>query len=290
MTWLQVKVQTLSDIAEDLSTLLTDIGALAVTLQDAGDQPLYEPSPELNPIWDDIIITGLFEPDVSEHYILLTLTSKYPALKPEIHVLEDQEWERAWMQDFKPMQFGKRLWILPSYQSESFSPHQVILDPGLAFGTGKHPTTALCLQWLDKNIFDQEIIIDYGCGSGILAIAAIKLGAKKVYAIDHDPQAIIATNENAKQNGISNEQIVALLPKEFHLLAQANILIANILANPLIDLAETFATLLAPQGRIVLSGILEEQTASIIEAYQAWFTIVGIEQEAEWMRIEGAKN
>jgi ribosomal protein L11 methyltransferase len=286
MAWIEVKFQTVAKIAEYLEAVLESQGALAITLQDAADQPIYEPEIGSTPIWDEVVVTGLFDESSDMQKITALILNEFPNIIYKVNNLEDQEWQRTWMQDFLPMQFGERLWIIPSYQTQEYSSFHVILDPGLAFGTGKHPTTALCLRWLDKNIQGGETVIDYGCGSGILAIAALKVGAQKVYAVDHDPQAIHATLENADRNSIPQESIVTLYPKELTQAHQADVLIANILANPLIELVTTFAAHLKNGGHLVLSGILKEQLDLILEAYQPHFTLEKIEQQEDWLRID----
>jgi ribosomal protein L11 methyltransferase len=290
MAWIELTFQTTADIAQCLTSLLDVNGALAVTLQDASEQPIYEPELGTEPLWDNVLVTGLYDETSDLKKVIAIIIAQFPLIKYTLKTLEDQEWERLWMQDFIPMQFGQRLWIIPSYQTHEPSKYHVMLDPGLAFGTGKHPTTALCLKWLDKHIKGQEIIMDYGCGSGILGIAAIKLGAKKVFAVDHDPQAMTATIENAKKNGLTTEQIETVYPQELTSKQQADVLVANIVANPLIELAEHFANHLTANGNIVLSGILRQQTDAIIEAYQPWFDITTIENQEDWVRIDGRKR
>lgn len=289
MPWTQIQVQTLAENAEELSALLEDQGALAVTLQDAGDQPIYEPELNSIPVWDNTSITGLFDESHDIKKIIASILTKFPNVTYSINQLEEQEWHRTWMQDFLPMQFGDRLWIVPSYEQQESLPCKVILDPGLAFGTGKHPTTELCLRWLDKNIHGGETVIDYGCGSGILGIAALKLGAKKVYAIDHDPQALQATHENADRNGVEQDQLNILYPNEITLEHQADILIANILANPLMELASTFAKHVNKKGRVILSGILSEQLPSVIAVYENIFEIDNVAHQDDWTRIDCTK-
>jgi ribosomal protein L11 methyltransferase len=289
MSWLELKIETTANHAEEVSTLLDERGALAITTQDAKDQPLYESLPGTNLIWDHVIITGLFEEQVDLLRALSAINTYLPNMPTTILKLEDQNWERAWEEDFNPMQFGERLWIVQSSQAKKADSCCVILDPGLAFGTGKHPTTALCLHWLAKNINAPETLIDYGCGSGILAIAALKLGAAKVYAIDHDPQAIWATKENGEKNQLDASRLIPLYPDESKLI-QADILVANILANPLIELAPQFSTCLPPGGKLVLSGILQEQANALILTYQTDFEITCIDQLDEWVRIDAVKK
>jgi ribosomal protein L11 methyltransferase len=289
MAWIEIKVKTMLKHVEALSALLTELGALAITTQDAGDQPLYEPSKEALPLWENHILIGLFDDSTRNlDEILLTLLIHFPQYKFEINSVPDLEWTRVWMEDLHPMQFGKRLFVVPSFKNEQLCANQVVLDPGLAFGTGKHPTTALCLQWLDEHIAGGEMLVDYGCGSGILAIAALKLGAKKAYAIDNDPQAILATQENAKKNEICETQLTTLFPENLEI-AHADILIANILANPLIEFASKFADILVAGGKLALSGILENRADDVVNAYQPFFTINHIEKFKGWVRIDAYK-
>lgn len=290
MAWLELKLRINSEMAELISNILEANNALAVTLQDAGDQPIYEP--DINsapPVWDAVIATGLFDEQTDLKKIIALILDQFPAIHYEIKHLAEQQWERTWMQDFTPMQFGERLRIIPSYESETQGSTEVVLDPGLAFGTGKHPTTAMCLRWLDQHIQGNEVVMDYGCGSGILSIAAVKLGATKVMAIDHDPQAIHATLENALRNGIDEHQISTYLPQDLTASPTVDILIANILANPLIQLAKEFAAFVKPKGQLVLSGILEEQSHDVIEAYQPWFNMIQIAHQEDWVRIDFEK-
>lgn len=290
MAWVELKLWISSEMSELISSILEVNNALAVTLQDAGDQPIYEPDiHNAPPVWDEVIATGLFDEQTDPKKILALILDQYPATHYEINHLADQQWERTWMQDFTPMQFGERLRIIPSYQNESQGSTDVVLDPGLAFGTGKHPTTAMCLRWLDQYIQGNEIVMDYGCGSGILSIAAIKLGAAKVLAVDHDPQAIHATRENADRNDIDQQQISTYFPQEITSTQTVDILIANILANPLIQLAKDFAALVKPQGQLVLSGILDEQSHDVIDAYQPWFEMKQITHQEDWVRIDFKK-
>lgn len=290
MSWIEIICHTKSALAEKIAALLTELGALAITTQDAGDQPIYEPDKD-TVLWEELRITGLFSSDCNIESAQLALKQEFPGLHFSTNKLHDCDWEKVWMIDFPAMQFGDRLWVIPSHLAQTPSPHHVILDPGLAFGTGKHPTTALCLEWLDKNIKQQQLIIDYGCGSGILAIAAHKLGAKYVLAIDNDEQALTATRDNAKKNGISMEAIITSLPNTPVISPNsAELIIANILANPLIELVTTFDQLLAPRGQLVLSGILQEQIAAIQAAYSPKFVLDEIEQREEWVRLSGHKR
>ncbi|HIB21714.1 MAG TPA: 50S ribosomal protein L11 methyltransferase, partial [Rhodospirillales bacterium] len=207
----------------------------------------------------------------------------------QVEVLADQDWERSWMQDFKAMQFGNRLWICPSWQSPPDSDSiNIMLDPGLAFGSGSHATTSMCLQWLAQAPLEGSEVIDYGCGSGVLAIAAALLGANRVYGVDNDPQAIVATLDNSHRNNIDDAVLTACLPEALPPL-QVDILVANILAEPLLQLAEKFSILLKPGGKIVLSGLLPEQADTILNTYDRWFAMDTPVLEREWVRLSGTR-
>ncbi len=291
MPWLQLKLASTPDAAQRLSDLLSDAGALAVTLQDAADQPLYEPPPGATPLWSQTWVTGLFDADTDLQAVLACLRSTLGEhdLPHIISPLEDKDWEREWMDNYHPMRFGARLWICPSWhQPPDADAITVMLDPGLAFGTGTHPTTALCLEWLDAHDVVGKHVIDYGCGSGILAVAAAKLGAQQVWAVDYDPQALHATTLNAEKNAVST-LIHTVLPNDLpH--QPTDIMLANILAGPLIELAPLFADLVRPGGAIVLSGILNTQADAVMQRYQPWFDMVPATERDEWMRLSGVRK
>jgi ribosomal protein L11 methyltransferase len=288
MPWLQIILDTDAQTVEPISDGLFTLGAISVTLQDAENQPLYEPPLNTTPLWKRTQIIGLFENDTDRAELqrqLQTVLAPLPVPSYQIQTLEDQEWSRVWMEDFRPMRFGKRVWICPSWQTPP-NPEAVniLLDPGLAFGTGTHTTTALCLEWLDKQTdLSGKTLIDYGCGSGILAITAAKLAAAHVWAVDNDPQALLATKENAKKNHVETA-ISAVLPQQLPAL-KADGMLANILATPLIELAATFAAHLKNGAPLVLSGILKEQTDDVIAAYQPYFAIKEVMERDNWMRI-----
>lgn len=293
MAWLQLTLEATHSNSEQLSDLLSQAGAAAVTMQDALDDPIFEPPPGSTPLWKELLLTGLFEADVQIDSVLNFIETNYGELPSyTLNPLEDKDWIRAWMDDFKPMQFGQRVWICPSWHTPPDSDAvNIMLDPGLAFGTGTHPTTSLCLQWLDKHFHDPVEVIDYGCGSGILGIAANLLGAAKVYAVDLDPQALMATQANAEKNNVSKRLDTFSVPgfKQQFPTLQCPLLIANILAAPLVDLAEILASHVSSGGKIVLSGILAEQAEKVSSAYQKWFKIDDITQEEDWIRIVGTK-
>ncbi len=297
MPWIQLTFHTDKHHSEQAEQALLDLGALSVTLKDAEDQPVLEPLPGETPLWDQIILTGLFDADIDSQAIGEQLQQTLRQLQPDsqnnsaikIEALEDKDWIRAWMDDYKPMQFGERLWVCPRH----LPPPQpgavnLMLDPGLAFGTGTHPTTALCLQWLDQHPPQNKRVLDFGCGSGVLAIAALLLGADHADATDIDPQALTATRNNAEANQVSdrvNTYAVQELPS-----AQYDIVLANILAGPLQELAPQLAEHCKSGGNIVLSGILETQAEKIIEAYSPWFELEPVAIKDEWIRVSGQKK
>lgn len=291
MPWLQLSVKTTKSQQANLENLLLSTGALAVTLEDSEDKPILEPGVGETPLWQNITMTALYESDINP------ATVEWQLNQCHIHdddfkwsPLEDKDWEREWMNDYHPIAFGKRLWVVPGWitppQEDAIN---LILDPGLAFGTGTHPTTALCLHWLDSLDLNHKTIIDYGCGSGILGVAALLLGAKYLTAIDNDPQALIATEQNANRNNIQSSTYQLFTPKLCPATLTADIIVANILAAPLISLAHHFHGLLNPGGIIALSGILVEQQESILEAYSTLFNITDITEQEGWLRITAKK-
>ncbi|MDX1398986.1 MAG: 50S ribosomal protein L11 methyltransferase, partial [Oceanospirillum sp.] len=208
---------------------------------------------------------------------------------PRIEILEDKDWEREWMENFHPIQVGERLWICPSWK-EAPNPEatNLVLDPGLAFGTGTHPTTFMCLEWLDQHDVDGQTVVDYGCGSGILGVAALLLGAEKAYGVDNDPQALVATRENTDRNSLPAESFDVYYPGKIGDV-KADLMLANILAGPLIDLAPTISALVKDQGSLVLSGILSHQADDVIAAYTPWFNFDPVKQKDEWVCLSAVK-
>ena len=283
MTWLQVVLDTEANKVDIISDALVAIGAVSVTWLDAKDQPLYEPSLDTTPLWKYTKIIALFEDEIDIAQLQLLNLPPY-----QIQTLEDKEWVRVWMDDFHPMQFGDQVWICPSWQTPP-DPQaiNIILDPGLAFGTGTHTTTALCLEWLDtQKSLVNKTVIDYGCGSGILAITAAKLGASHIWAVDNDPQALESTANNSKKNKVE-KLITPVLPDQLPKHIKVDCILANILATPLINLAPLLAQHTNFDANIILSGILQEQTTSIITAYQPYFEIEETKEQDGWMRIVG---
>jgi ribosomal protein L11 methyltransferase len=290
--WLQLSIDCSESEAPLLELVFENLGALSVTLGDAGDEPLLEIPPESIPLWQQTKVTALFEGDRDPLQLRDAIAS---SLNPQLVArlrwerIEDRIWERVWLDHFKPMSFGRRLWVCPVDESIDRDNAVVIkLDPGLAFGTGTHPTTALCLEWLDAQVLKGKRIIDYGCGSGILAIAALKLGAASAVALDHDSQALDASRENAQKNGVS-DRLTTCLPDALPD-GQFDLLVANILAAPLIQLAADFAQLIRPGGRFALSGILAEQQSEVEPAYQAFATIEASRRHQDWLLLSGIVN
>ncbi len=291
---IQIHIFTSSEHIDAICDLLELAGAQAITLQDAAKEDIYEIDLRKVVLWHDTKITALFDTNAAIEKIQQLITTSISSSTPihfEIEKLENKLWEREWLKDFKPMRFGRRLWISPHEQKPD-DPSGVIvyLDPGLAFGTGTHPTTQLCLEWLDGHPLQNKMVMDYGCGSGILSLAAIKLGAKFLWAVDHDPQALSATQENARQNAIFSKQLEIILPENVPHDLKVDLMIANILAQPLVDLAATLAALVKPQGQLILSGILQEQQQMIEQAYSQWFDINAIEEKSGWLLIEGGRR
>lgn len=273
MTWQKLTLSVPSSSVEKFNDLIDEADALAVTLEANSTEELFEPPLGTTPLWQRTTIHALFTMDTDLSPLLSTLTTAiYPeTLSYQTTIIADEDWQKNFMASVKPTCFADKLWVYPSWHTlpDDHKPC-VLLDPGLAFGTGSHATTRLCLEWLAQNIKGGECVVDYGCGSGILSLAALKLGAKKVWAVDNDPQAIEATLENTRRNQINGDAIEVVLPEALPLL-QVDVLIANILANPLIELAPHFANLLGRNGKIVLSGILIEQIDMVMNAYVRWF-------------------
>lgn len=254
-----------------LSDKLEETGALSVTLTDQYDDPILEPAPGAAPLWPHVVMHALFAENTDAEQAKAALSAAYPQLNYTIERLPEQDWERACLDQFHPQQFGSRLWVCPSWLTPP-DPNGVnlILDPGLAFGTGSHSTTSLCLTWLEQADLENKQVIDFGCGSGILALAALKLGAAHVHAVDIDDQALLATQNNATENGILPAQLTVSQPENLD--TPVDLLLANILLAPLLTLKSRFRALLKENGTLVVSGLLEEQVPALIDAYQADFS------------------
>jgi ribosomal protein L11 methyltransferase len=291
MAWLQIVVQTSGDQVDTVSEAFNSMGALSVTVQDGGDEPLLEPAPGETPLWSSVRLVALFSVDNDAALLRSALQALLPGLSADIQIetLEDQDWSNTWRDTFGAMRFGEKLWVCPIGEMPQHSDAVVVhLDPGMAFGTGTHATTAMCLRWLDAHPPTDRRVVDYGCGSGILAIAAHKLAAAHVTAVDIDPQALLATQENARRNGCE-EAIAVLHPDELEA-GVVELLVANILANPLIELAEDFSRRVKPGGQIVLTGILSEQAGAVQAAYQSAFDFAPPVCEEEWVLLAATKR
>lgn len=298
MKWLQIHITVDQAQVDFTETLLMSLGAVSVTLDDAEDQALLEPLPGETPLWNKVIVTGIYQEDDQDPIDVEKLEAFLKEQLPDAPIrheqLEDQVWERAWMDYYEPIQIAEKFWIVPEWlEAPDSNAVNIKLDPGLAFGTGNHASTFLCLQWLGQTDLKDKIVIDYGCGSGILGVAALLLGAKKVYATDIDPQAVLATKQNAELNHVLDRLFVGL-PEEFNAefkSQKADVLVANILAAALMALAPEFATLLKSEGEFALAGVIEEQVADVTGVYSEFFDIVHIEKREEnWCRISGKRQ
>lgn len=293
MPWLQLNLKTTQQHAESVDEALLTLGALSITYLDAADVPILEPAPGETPLWQNLQIQALFDATIDSQAVLQQWHSFEVAAfttQEKFELVEDKDWQRAWMYRFEPMKFGNRLWVCPSWKPvPDKTAVNIMLDPGLAFGTGTHATTALCLTWLDSIDLTGKTLIDYGCGSGILAIAALKLGAAKVYAVDIDQQAITATQENAKRNQIAQQRIQVGQPEIINNL-KADLLVANILAGPLQQLAQSISSHCHTHARIALSGLLKQQTAAVKQTYQTWFNMQAARFQQNWSLLTGIKK
>jgi ribosomal protein L11 methyltransferase len=297
MPWVQLTLSSSPENSEFLEDMLLLCGAGAVSMLDGADQPVFEPIKGTTPLWQDTQVMGLFEADTDADALLDYLGNGWKATfanapfpNYKLEILEDKDWERQWMDRVEPLKFGSRLWVCPSWKPVP-DPMAVnlMLDPGLAFGTGSHPTTALCLQWIAEQDWQGKTVIDYGCGSGILAIGAMLMGAKRVLGVDNDTQALTATKDNAQRNGIAAQAIPVFLPENTPKEA-VDVMLANILAGPLIDMAAHLAELTKARGLITLSGILEQQADAVVKAYSPWFDMHTVASKDEWVRIDGIKR
>jgi ribosomal protein L11 methyltransferase len=314
LSWLELKLATSRITSEECEALLWTLGALSVTMIDAADNPLFEPRVGETPLWDTLQITGLFEATVGLNTLTQLALTAFPDVEFQVQQIPEQDWERSWLDDFVPMCFGKSLWVCPQLNDSSIqnsdwlerhadtlqqmqTHNQVVLqlDPGLAFGTGTHPTTSLCLQWLDKHSSRQSLVgerlVDFGCGSGILALAALLLGASTVDGVDNDPQALQATAENCTKNLIDPQRLPLFMPNDFASSRERTEAVrydgvmANILAGTLIELAPLLVSLPKQGGWLLLSGILKDQSDSVISAYTPWCENFQITAQEDWVCI-----
>ncbi|MEH6515058.1 MAG: 50S ribosomal protein L11 methyltransferase [Halioglobus sp.] len=294
MTWLQLRLDTDPAAVESLEDLMLATGAVSVTLEDNADDPVLEPGVGETPLWRHTRLTGLYSADADMQAVLSQFPSEQLATgNHRVEILEDKDWEREWMQHYRPMQFGRRLWVCPSWMAPP-EPDAInlLLDPGLAFGTGTHPTTALCLTALESLSLEDAVVVDYGCGSGILAVASRKLGAGEVLGVDNDPQALAATIENARRNDVPDDAITVALPGAYdqaYWSQRADLVVANILAGPLIELSETLLDLLKPEGTLLLSGLLANQAEVICEHYRTAVPIIVTGVDEGWVCLSGVR-
>jgi ribosomal protein L11 methyltransferase len=300
MPFLELSLRCRASDEAKLEAALEDLGAISVSLLDANDadneDAILEPGVAETPLWPEIIVLALFAQGTNEQLLLHALEAwdgRLDLSSAAFREVQDQDWERAWMDQFRPMRFGERTWIVPSNQelpadADTKSAVVVHLDPGLAFGSGTHPTTALCLAWLDGLQLRGKTVLDFGCGSGILALAALKLGATRAVGVDNDPQALTASVDNAQRNGVA-ENLSVYMPQD-EPVAKYPVVVANILAVALDALAELLAARVETGGVIALSGILEGQDTELLLRYAPWFDELSVAQQGDWVRITGRRN
>ena len=290
MPFYELTVQVAKDLVELIDDSLTSSGAVGVTYVDAKDTPIYEPKPGETPLWNDIKLTALFDDESLMNAAADQLAQSHPQIQQLKTQLKDQVWERVWMEHFKPIRFGQNSWVIPDgYELVDPAAVNLILDPGLAFGTGTHETTALCLRWLDSHDVKGKCLVDFGCGSGILAVMALLHGAKKVICVDIDDQAIQATLQNAKKNGVE-QGIQVVNPENVSAINNQDGILANILAEPLMIYCDEFYRMLKPNGFVVLSGILKSQKDMICEKYATHFIDIESEIDQDWVRVGAIKG
>jgi len=292
MDWLQISFQIEKSQADLISEVLTGLGSLSITYSDTLDDAIYEPPVGQTPLWDNVTVNALFSTDVNQEDIKASIFEICNVNALTSFILKDRVWEDECKKDFHSMKFGENLWVCPSWESQAELPSDAIIinmDPGLAFGTGSHQTTSLCLEYLDNNPPKNIDVIDFGCGTGILAIAAAKLGASRVLAIDNDPQAIISSKDNVINNQC--ESIIKSIHSDDEIdFESCDLLIANILINPLIELAPRFAALVNPDGELLLSGILKKQVDRVVDCYSEYFTILEVSNIDEWYRVTATRT
>ena len=292
MIWKQISFEVKKSETDLVSEVLMGLGSISITYSDALDDAIYEPPVGQTPLWDNVKVNALFSSEVNQKSIETSISDICNIVVIDTVALKDRVWEDECKKDFPSMRFGKRLWVCPSWDTETkFSNDSLVInmDPGLAFGTGTHQTTSLCLEYLDSNPPENLQVIDFGCGTGVLAIAAAKLGAKSVVAIDNDPQAVLSSKENVAKNNCEN--IVSTI----HLInhkegIKCDLLVANILANPLVELEPLFSDLVCSNGLLLLSGILKEQVDRVVNCYSVNFLNIKVVNKNEWFRISAKRR
>ena len=292
MIWKQISFEVKKSETDLVSEVLMGLGSVSITYSDALDDAIYEPPVGQTPLWDNVKVNALFSSEVNQKSIETSISDICNIGVIDTVTLKDRVWEEECQKDFPSMRFGKRLWVCPSWDTESILSNDSIvihMDPGLAFGTGTHQTTSLCLEYLDSNPPKNLHVIDFGCGTGILAIAAVKLGAKSVIAIDNDPQAVLSSKENVAKNKCENT-ITTIHSIDQGSDRKCDLLIANILANPLVELEPLFSDLVHTNGMLLLSGILKEQVDRVVKCYSINFSNIEVANKGEWFRISGKRR
>lgn len=291
MPFLELTLELQGLAPEAAETATFDLGALSVTLTDSRDDAVLEPAPGEVRLWPATRMQALFAQATDANTVIGALAQQLGVDAARIgqRIIEDRLWEREWLKDFHAMRFGTRLWVCPGHEVVTDPAAVVVLlDPGLAFGTGTHATTAMCLTWLDAHVLRGARVIDFGCGSGILAIAALKLGAQCAWCHDLDPQALLATAQNAQANGVAAAAVICAAPAE--LPAAVDVLLANILSGPLCELAAHFAALVRPGGHVILSGLMQHQEPEVTAAYDAWFDTTPIAVREGWVALDAVRR
>ena len=292
MIWKQISFEVKKSETDLVSEVLMGLGSVSITYSDALDDAIYEPPVGQTPLWDNVKVNALFSSEVNQKSIETSISDICNIVVIDTVTLKDRVWEEECQKDFPSMRFGKRLWVCPSWDTESILSNDSIvihMDPGLAFGTGTHQTTSLCLEYLDSNPPKNLHVIDFGCGTGILAIAAVKFGAKSVIAIDNDPQAVLSSKENVAKNKCENT-ITTIHSINQGSDRKCDLLIANILANPLVELEPLFSDLVHTNGMLLLSGILKEQVDRVVKCYSINFSNIEVANKGEWFRIYGKRK
>ena len=292
MIWKQISFEVKKSETDLVSEVLMGLGSVSITYSDALDDAIYEPPVGQTPLWDNVKVNALFSSEVNQKSIETSISDICNIVVIDTVALKDRVWEEECQKDFPSMRFGKRLWVCPSWDTESILSNDSIvihMDPGLAFGTGTHQTTSLCLEYLDSNPPKNLRVIDFGCGTGILAIAAAKFGAKSVIAIDNDPQAVLSSKENVAKNKCENT-ITTIHSINQGSDRKCDLLIANILANPLVELEPLFSDLVHTNGMLLLSGILKEQVDRVVKCYSINFSNIEVANKGEWFRISGKRK
>lgn len=292
MAWLSIRLSLPAARIETLSDLLMDLGAESVAVRDAGDVPVLEPAPGTTPLWPQAELDALFPLEVDLAALRMRLHSALGDTHAgglDVRFVEDADWSHTWRKYSIEHCFGGRLWVLPRDAHLPGGRTTVLrIDPGLAFGTGGHATTAMCLEWIARQHIDGWSVVDYGAGSGILGIAALLLGARHVVAVDHDPQACLATRANATYNGVVSERITIITPDGLERTTH-DLVLANILAGPLVSLAPMLTQLVRPGGALVMSGMLAHQLETVTSHYPD-FTFEPPQTRDDWVMVQGIRS